>query len=401
LTSEAGASRKGSRPAHDPCPSCGLAGLEVFYEQRGVPSHSCLLLQSPDEARAFPKGDIRLGLCQSCGFITNTAYDPTLQAYSERFEESQGFSPRFREFAEELAGRIVEKYGLHGKTVLEIGCGKGEFLALICEIGEMTGVGIDPAFIDNRLEGEVRDRVSFIPEFFSDKHAHLVGDLVLCRHTLEHIPDTAAFLHLVRRSIRSTDTVVVFELPDAGRVLREAAFWDIYYEHCSYFTPGSLLRLFRLSGFDVLDVGLDYDDQYILIEARASVGEPSRAASELEDTPEGIAEAIESFQEKLSRRKTELEKLGRGGRRTVIWGAQSKGVAFLTTLEMASEIEYAVDINPFKHDTYMAGTGQRVVAPEFLREYQPELVVAMNPIYLDEIQKDLDRLGVRAELTAV
>ena len=44
--------------------------------------------------------------------------------------------------------------------------------------------------------------------------------------------------------------MVFFELPDTERVLTEAAFWDIYYEHCSYFTPGSLARLFRRTGFE-------------------------------------------------------------------------------------------------------------------------------------------------------
>ena len=63
--------------------------------------------------------------------------------------------------------------------------------------------------------------------------------------------------------------------------------------------------------------------------------------------------------------------------------------------------EYVVDINPYKHGKYLAGTGQRIVAPEFLREYQPHVVIAMNPIYGAEIQRDLDRLGVGAELQAV
>jgi len=36
------------------------------------------------------------------------------------------------------------------------------------------------------------------------------------------------------------DALVLFEIPDVRRVLEEGAFWDIYYEHCSYFTLGSL-----------------------------------------------------------------------------------------------------------------------------------------------------------------
>jgi hypothetical protein len=49
----------------------------------------------------------------------------------------------------------------------------------------------------------------------------------------------------------------------------------------------------------------------------------------------------------------------------------------------------------------MAGTGHRVVSPQEVVDIAPELVVVMNPIYLDEIGSELDRLGVTAEITAV
>jgi hypothetical protein len=82
----------------------------------------------------------------------------------------------------------------------------------------------------------------------------------------------------------------------------------------------------------------------------------------------------------------------------VIWGGGSKGVSFLTTLGIGEEIGYAVDVNPFKQEKFMAGTGHRVVSPEFLRGYRPDLVIAMNPIYLPEIGSQLSSLGIDAEL---
>lgn len=82
-------------------------------------------------------------------------------------------------------------------------------------------------------------------------------------------------------------------------------------------------------------------------------------------------------------------------------GWRIKRVSFLTTLKIGDKIEYAVDINPHKHGTFMAGTGQEIVAPEFLQDYQPDAVIVMNSIYCGEIQRDLDRLGVNAKLIPV
>ena len=89
------------------------------------------------------------------------------------------------------------------------------------------------------------------------------------------------------------------------------------------------------------------------------------------------------------------------GRRAVIWGAGSKGVAFLTTLGLREEIPYTVDINPHKQGTFMAGTGQEIKAPAFLQEYKPDVVIVMNPIYRNEIQQELKRMGLTAELRPV
>ena len=103
----------------------------------------------------------------------------------------------------------------------------------------------------------------------------------------------------------------------------------------------------------------------------------------------------------LQRWRSYLNDQYAAGRRVVLWGSGSKGVAFLTTLGIEREITYTVDINPHKHGMFMAGTGQQIVSPTFLREYRPDVVVVMNPIYRDEIQRDLARLGVSADVVTV
>jgi hypothetical protein len=85
----------------------------------------------------------------------------------------------------------------------------------------------------------------------------------------------------------------------------------------------------------------------------------------------------------------------------VLWGSGSKAVGYLTTLGLKDEIAAVVDINPHKHGRYLAGTGHEIVAPEALGHLRPDVVVVMNPIYVEEIRDDLQRRGLSPELTAL
>ena len=78
------------------------------------------LRQSLAEALAAPRGDIRLAFCEACGMIFNTAFDPTLQEYTSGYEAQQSFSPRFRAFQSDLIERLIDRYDLRDKDVVEI-----------------------------------------------------------------------------------------------------------------------------------------------------------------------------------------------------------------------------------------------------------------------------------------
>ena len=385
------------------CPSCGCDQVRVFYEVLSAPVNSVLLISSREQALTFPTGDIRLGFCENCGFIYNTSFDQRLVEYSSRCEETQGFSPFFRVWHEGLARRLIDRYSLRAKKIVEIGCGKGEFLSLLCDLGDNRGIGFDPAYIAERTAPESASRIHFIADFYSEENSALHADFLCCKMTLEHIADTADFIRMVRASLRdSPDTCVFFQVPDVLRVLEEEAFWDIYYEHCSYFSVGSLARLFRGTGFDVLDVGREYNDQYATVEARASNG--TAATLNAEDDLQNLKSLVQSFAIRVPRRIVEwrnrLEDYREKGLKTVVWGAGSKGVTFLSTLNVPGAVEYVVDINPHMSAHYMAKTGLEIVRPSILRDYRPDVVIVMNPVYREEIIAELANLGLKPEVVS-
>ena len=388
------------------CPNCLKEGLTTFYRVSEVPVHSCQLLSTCEEALAFPKGDIELAFCSTCGFITNICFDVGFNDYSKHYESTQTFSGEFSRFLKSYTQCLIKKYDVRGKQVIEIGCGNGEFLSLLCQMGGNRGIGIDPAFRPERGPKIPGVDITFIQDLYSEQYSHLRADVICCRHTLEHIQLTHDFLTTIRRTIQSTNKpLIFFDLPDAFRVLREGAFWDIYYEHCTYFTSYSLAKLFQDTGFDIVDLTFDYGDQFMVICANPNNRERRGSFREVPHDLAIVVDAIDRFSQVCSERieywQNLIQDLNRKGKRVVLWGSGSKAVAFLTTLGLGSEIEYVVDINPHRQGHFMPGMSQQIVAPSFLSQYRPDTIIVMNPIYVEEIKQDLLRLDVSAELLAV
>jgi hypothetical protein len=387
---------------HDICPNCGGNQIEGFFEIKNAPIFSLVTVKSQEEALNVPRKDIELGFCKKCGFIFNRLFDTSIDYFTLGYEDQQGFSTTFMNYLRKISENLIQKYDLKGKTLLEIGCGKGDFINLLTELNGGKGIGIDPAYQEGR---QTNPSLTFYKEFYKMEHGKLPADFICCRHTLEHIHGTKAFLQLIRNSLgNQTNRVIFFEIPQITRILEVQAFWDIYYEHCSYFSAGSLARLFRSTGYEILDLHLDYNDQYLLIEARPT-NAPSVKTFSIEESIEEQKKKVDHFKvkirEQLSDWRTKLSDLKSKGKRTVVWGGGSKSVGFLTNFADIGVIEYVVDINPHMENNYIPGIGRKYVQPKFLKEYKPEAVIIMNGIYKDEITKTLHEMGVFPEIYAL
>lgn len=386
--------------ATDRCPGCGGQGCKPFYAVAAIPTNSCTLISNRDDALAVPTGDLELRFCPACGFIFNGLWRPDATVYGKGYEETQAYSQTFNNFNHSIAELLVERYALHGKRILEIGCGKGEFLAAICEMGGNDGLGFDPGFVAGRFDRLKNGRVEVVAEYFGENTRVDPGDLICCKMTLEHISDAGSFVRTIRRMIGQRDTPVFFQIPDAGRILDEHAFWDIYYEHCSYFTSSSLEHLFVEAGFAVDEIWTGYGEQYLMIRASpappsAVPRRPSTAPAHLGERVERFAATVTAIREDWSRRLREYKA---AGRKVVLWGSGSKAVSFLTTLGITDEVAFVADINPHRHGCYLPRSGHLIVSPQTVAREAPDVVIVMNPLYRDEVRADLGALGCHPTL---
>jgi hypothetical protein len=379
------------------CPDCGGPQTTVFFEAENAPVFCNVLWPSRERALAAAQAEIRLAFCRRCGLVYNVAFDPRLMEYEPGYDNPLHFSPHFRQYAQELAAELIERYQLRNKHVVGIGCGDGDFLRRLCQMGPNRGTGFDPSRTGRIAE---TDGVTIVPQAYSQSHGRGAADFICCRHVLEHIARPLDFLKGVRHTIgQGAACPVYFEVPNALYSFREMGVWDIIYEHRSYFTSQSLSNLFVRAGFEPSRVTERYAGQFVGIEARAGSEKTSDCPPPVRELVDLMEEFGRAYQDKLSLWQDRLTQFRKDKSRVVLWGAGSKSVTFLNVLDIrAGQVEYVVDLNPRKQGQFVAGTGQQVVAPDFLRDYRPDAVIIMNPIYHCEIHKSIESLGIKTDI---
>ena len=379
------------------CPVCARPAGAPSVELPGVPVQAGALHRTRDDARSAPRGDLDLVFCEGCGFIWNAAFDAALVEYGGDYENSLDHSPAFLEHVAALAERLVERYDLRGRRVVEIGCGQADFLHRLCDIGHNTGFGYDPSYVGPAVDG----RVTVQRELYSEQTMGTArADFVCCRHVLEHVERPLDFVRSLRRTLDADEGTPVFvEVPNGEYQLANGVVWDMIYAHYSTFTTPSLCALFERGGFEVVDTGSSFGDQYLWIEARPSDAvQPAARPVEVEHIRTLVDGFAAGYQGLVRDWRRRVDTYASSGRRVVLWGAGSKGVSLLNALDHSSAIRRVVDLNPRKQGSFVAGSGTPVVAPGSLSELEPDIVVLANPIYRDEVRRMLERLGQHADL---
>ncbi len=154
---------------------------EIFRVEK-LPVFQNKMFATSEKAKACPTGDVVLVQDANTGLVFNAAFDPNLLIYDADYQNEQACSAVFQHHLQNVM-RIVEHH-FSGKSLIEVGCGKGYFLNHLKHQGyDITG--IDPAY-----EGENPDviKACFKPEL------GITGDGVILRHVLEHMIDPIGFL---------------------------------------------------------------------------------------------------------------------------------------------------------------------------------------------------------------
>jgi hypothetical protein len=377
------------------CPACGSGSAEDMGSVGPVPVLCGSLWGSREQAMATPTASLDLAVCHRCAHVWNTTFDPDVVDYDAKYDNALDFSPTFRKYADALARRLVDTYGLRQKSLVEIGSGKGDFLRLLCSLGESRGLGYDPTYVGPPVEGGI----TYLPAYFTPSTTTGDHDFVACRHVLEHLPDPYAFLSSIRSAVGHQPVPMYFEVPNAEFNFAESGPWDLIYPHVAYFNERSLRALLNRAGFRVLRLEPCFDGQFLGADVvpDPAVREYFLPTMNGRVPGGGVHRSLRRQMGEVLAWRQKLDDLaGRGP--VALWGAGSKGVTFLSLLDRERKVGAVVDANPRKWGRFLPGVGHQVVSPEVLVEQWAQTVLVMNPAYAHEIAAAVREMGCPARI---
>jgi hypothetical protein len=356
---------------------------------------SLCLYQSREEARSVPWGRIELRVCPESGLIFNAAFDSDLVLYDPTYDSTVP-SPVSHSYCNDLAAFLKRHFSLKaGSTVVEAGCGKGQFLRLLCDsVPGLRGVGMDPSCPQEIDDGQIQ----LIQDYFRPDKVPQAVSLVFCRHAMDQILNPLNFLREISAyASAQADCGVFIEVRDFEAIMSSNSFWDLSYETHCFFTEASLAHLFGLAGFAVSAVGRGLDGQYLWLGGRPD----SKVSAMTRADIAGLSDRLRAYGERersmIESTRAELAALKAAGRTTVVWGAATKGVNYLTAVDPdARLVDIAADLNPLRYQTFVASSGHEVIAPSQLlsRVGPTPAIIIMNPAYNAEIAQMCADLGL-------
>ncbi|GBF52512.1 hypothetical protein N0824_00358 [Microcystis sp. 0824] len=352
------------------CRLCYSNNLEkCLYLPHSSPNISKLLKKT--ELNQDKPIDVHVYNCKQCGFVQIA--DILESSYYDDYLMTISHSPQMRTYQLSQASNFVQKYNLVGKRLVEIGCGDGNYLGYLRDLGTVS-LGIEPSasFRDLAISKGLKVFSGYV------SCDHLIPespyDAFVTRQVLEHIPDIHQFLQGIRLSMRE-NAVGLVEVPSLEQAIENSRFYDFFPDHLNYFSQRTLRYALLSNGFSVLDLRRGMNGEYL--EAIVKV-DPQPSFQALQESVETLTRDIACL---LTQARSQ-------GKRVAIWGSGAKGI---TTLAVArvSGIEYVIDSDPYKQGLFTPVSHLPVVSPEELRKNPVDIVIITAMAYRDEIINQL------------
>lgn len=354
-----------------PINKCRVCGNKFFkeplLEYKNMPKAAQFL---PDAKSLKNDKGVTLTVfqCSGCGLVQ---LNDTPVPYYKEVIRAAAISNEMKDFRIKQFGNFVQKFSLKGKKIIEIGCGRGEYLSFIQQSGVRAyGLEYSKESVAHCLKNGLKVSKGFIENSnFKIKNAPFNAFFIL--NFLEHLPDPNSIFRGIYNNL-TDDAIGLVEVPNFDMILQKKLFSEFIPDHLFYFTKETLNTTLKLNGLEIIECNEVWHDYIIsaIVKKRKKFD-------------------ISHFYKYQAKLENEIEKYicRFKNKKVAIWGAGHQALAIIALMNLAGKIKYVIDSAPFKQGKYTPATHISIVSPDTLDSDPVDAVIIIAASYSDEVAK--------------
>ena len=355
---------------HQNCRVCnGDFYLPALLEYPDSPQSAQGFLNTADQPDSLV--NLKIYQCGYCGIVQHTL--PPVSYYREVIR-AVAFSEEMGRYRYKQLSDWLGKYDLKDKKIIEIGCGKGEYLNLLGQAGAKKLFGIEYALdsIKYGMQKGLEIKQGYLSNNFQNPWQHKFDGFAIFSF-MEHWPEINSSLRALNKIIEY-DAVGLIEVPNFEFVIKKGLYSEFTTDHIFYFDRKSLQSVLELNGFDVLSIDAVWHD-YIL---SAQVKKRQKLiAGAFKDKQNHIVKQLDQFVSQFDKKDV------------VVWGAGHQALAVISLARLQLKVSHVIDSAHFKQNKYTPGTGLLIKSPDSLLYDKPKAIIIMAAAYSDEVAKTI------------
>ncbi|MBS5882713.1 MAG: methyltransferase domain-containing protein [Lachnoanaerobaculum sp.] len=310
--------------------------------------------------------EVSLCVCEDCGLVqlkNDAVY------YYRDVIRAGGYSTTMEALRKSQYKHFIEFASLEGKKIIEVGCGRGEFLGMLSDF-PVEGYGTEHKkdLVEIAKEAGLR-----VDEDFPEREDHIFKngpfDAFMSFNFLEHQPNPRTYLKAIYNNL-CDEGYGLITVPSFEYIMEQNSFYEIIPDHIAYYSFESLTHLLNICGFEVLEKETVNRDTISMIVKKRKLPDICGIISKKNDIATEVVETVKKY-----------AKAGK----IAIWGASHQGFTLCATTGIADYVYCIIDSAPFKQGKYAPASHIPIISPDEARKRKLEAIIIVAPGYTNEI----------------